>query len=95
MANRMKQNVSVNDIDASAANVYFETEKDFDYFPGTPEILSTKDAAFLLSVSEPTILRMIEDKQISLTKTSIMTYINQNFKYLKPLDLPQNIPNRP
>ena len=90
-----EQIFTADNIDPATAKAYFETEKDIDYLPEVPEKLTALDAAVLLSVSEPTISRMVKDGQIKLTRTSILAYIKQNFKYLKPLNLTQNTPNRP
>lgn len=86
--------INENEIDESAARAYLDTEDDIDFFPGIPEKLTETSAAFLLSVSEPTINRMLEDGQIVLTKDSILTYIKQNYKYLKPINLTQITPNK-
>lgn len=90
-----EQIMTATDIDPATAKAYFETEKDIDYFPGIPEKLTVVDAAFLLAVSEPTIIRMLADKQIILTKSSVLAYINRNFKHLNPLNLPQITPIKP
>ncbi len=90
-----EQNLTADNIDPATAKAYFETEKDIDYFPGIPEKLTVVDAAFLLAVSEPTIIRMVADNQIILTKSSVLAYINRNYKHLKPLNLPQITPIKP
>ena len=91
----MKADVIItdNDIDETAARAYFDTENIIDFFPGVHEKLTAVDAAFLLSVSVPTITRMVEDKQICLTKESIKDYIKQNYKHLKPINLTQITPD--
>ncbi|MBR6153561.1 MAG: hypothetical protein IKQ43_03905 [Treponema sp.] len=85
--------INENEIDESAARAYLDTEDDIDFFPGAREKLTAVDAAFLLSVSVPTITRMVEDKQICLTKESIKDYIKQNYKHLKPINLTQITPD--
>ena len=92
---KKEQIIIGNDIDESAAKAYLNTENYIDFFPEIPEKLTERCAAFLLSVSEPTIHRMVEDGQISLTKSSILSYIKQNYKYLKPLNLSQITPDKP
>ena len=90
-----EQNLTADNIDPATAKAYFETEKDIDYLPGIPEKLTVVDAAFLLAVSEPTIIRMVADNQITLSKSSVLAYINRNYKHLKPLNLPQITPIKP
>ena len=90
-----EQIITADNIDPATVKAYFETEKDVDYFPGIPEKLTVVDAAFLLAVSEPTIVRMVADNQIILTKSSVLDYINRNYKHLKPLNLPQITPIKP
>ena len=90
MSNNNEQNNISNDPELMND---LDTENIIDFFPGAHEKLTAVDAAFLLSVSVPTITRMVEDKQICLTKESIKDYIKQNYKHLKPINLTQITPD--
>ena len=85
--------ITENDIDESVIEDYFAAEKDLVLLPGIPEKLNVKTAAMVLSVSEPTIVRMVEDHQIELNRTSILDYIRHNYLVFRPLKLTQNTPN--
>ena len=85
-----------NDIDEDLAREFLQSPyNELELLPGIPERLTVLEAASVLSVSEPTIQRMLEDNQIKLSKTSILAYITQNFSANRPLNLSQIAPNHP
>ncbi len=86
------QIITENNIDENAAKAYITAEKDIELLPGIPENLTVIAAAGILSVSEPTISRMLEDGQIQLKKSAILAYLNRNYLANRPLNLPQNTP---
>lgn len=86
------QIITENNIDENAAKAYITAENDLELLPGIPENLTIIAAAEILSVSEPTISRMLEDGQIQLKKSAILAYLDHNYLANRPLNLPQNTP---
>ena len=82
---KKEQIITDTDIDKTAAQDFFEAENTIDFFPGMPEKLTVSIAAAILNISEPTVVRMVESKEISLTKTSLCDYILGNYKANKPV----------
>lgn len=89
------QIITENDIDERAAEDYITAENDLELLPEIPEKLTILTAAEILSVSEPTITRMLEDGEIQLKKSAILAYLARNYLVNRPLNLPQIDPNRP
>ena len=87
------QIITENNIDETAAKAYITAEKDLELLPGIPENLTVLAAVEILSVSEPTITRMLEEGQIQLKKSAILAYLDHNYLANRPLNLPQNIPD--
>ncbi len=80
--------ISDNDIDEDLAKQFLSATYDgINLLPQVPERLTENLVAAILNVSEPTIKRMKEDKQIELTKSSILSYIRGNFLACRPLDM--------
>lgn len=86
------QIITENDIDETAAKAYISAENDLELLPGIPENLTIIAVAKILSVSEPTITRMLEDGQIQLKKSAILAYLEHNYLANRPLNLTQNTP---
>ena len=86
------QIITENNIDENAAKAYITAENELELLPGIPENLTIIAAAEILSVSEPTISRMLEDGQIQLKKSAILAYLDHNYLANRPLNLPQNTP---
>ena len=86
------QIITENDIDETAAKAYLTAGNDIELLPEVPDNLTVIAAAEILSVSEPTIIRMLEDGQIQLKKSAILTYLDHNYLANRPLNLPQNTP---
>ena len=88
--------ISDNDIDEDMAKEFLsETYDDMNLLPRVHEALTENLAASILNVSEPTIRRMVADKQIDLTKASIAAYIKRNYLANRPLNLTPNSPISP
>ena len=85
--------ITENDIDETAANNYINPEISLDLLPKLPEKLTVLDAASVLSVSVPTIDRMVKDGQLKLTKSAILSYLKANFLVKRPINLPQISPD--
>ena len=86
------QIITENDIDETAAKAYLTAGNDIELLPEVPDNLTVIAAAEILSVSEPTIIRMLEDGQIQLKKSAILAYLERNYLANRPLNLPQNTP---
>ena len=86
------QIITENDIDETAAKAYLTAGNDIELLPEVPDNLTVIAAAEILSVSEPTIIRMLEDGQIQLKKSAILAYLDHNYLANRPLNLPQNTP---
>lgn len=86
------QIITENDIDETAAKAYLTAGNDIELLPEVPDNLTVIAAAEILSVSEPTIIRMLEDGQIQLKKSAILAYLEHNYLANRPLNLPQNTP---
>ena len=86
------QIITENDIDEAAAKAYLTAGNDIELLPEVPDNLTVIAAAEILSVSEPTIVRMLEDGQIQLKKSAILAYLDHNYLANRPLNLPQNTP---
>ena len=86
------QIITENDIDEAAAKAYLTAGSDIELLPEVPDNLTVIAAAEILSVSEPTIIRMLEDGQIQLKKSAILAYLDHNYLANRPLNLPQNTP---
>ncbi len=95
MREKRMQIISEIDIDETSARAHISTERDIELLPAVPEKLTVSDAAGVLSVSEPTIIRMIDEGQIQLEKSAILDYIEQNYLANRPLNLTQNAPDCP
>ncbi len=87
--------ITETDIDEAAAKAYLTAENDIELLPEVPDNLTVIAAAEILSVSEPTIIRMLEDGQIQLKKSAILAYLDHNYLANRPLNLTQNTPNYP
>jgi hypothetical protein len=86
------QIITENDIDETAAKAYLTAGNDIELLPEVPDNLTVIAAAEILSVSEPTIIRMLEDGQIQLKKSAILAYLDHNYLANRPLNLTQNTP---
>lgn len=86
------QIITENDIDETAVKAYLTAGNDIELLPEVPDNLTVIAAAEILSVSEPTIIRMLEDGQIQLKKSAILAYLDHNYLANRPLNLPQNTP---
>lgn len=86
------QIITENDIDETAAKAYLTAGNDIELLPEVPDNLTVIATAEILSVSEPTIIRMLEDGQIQLKKSAILAYLDHNYLANRPLNLPQNTP---
>lgn len=86
------QIITENDIDETAAKAYLTAGNDIELLPEVPDKLTVIAAAEILSVSEPTIIRMLEDGQIQLKKSAILAYLDHNYLANRPLNLTQNTP---
>lgn len=84
--------ITETDIDEAAAKTYLTAENDIELLPEVPDDLPVIAAAEILSVSEPTIIRMLEDGQIQLKKSAILAYLDHNYLANRPLNLTQNTP---
>ena len=84
--------ITETDIDEAAAKAYLTAENDIELLPEVPDNLTVIAVAEILSVSEPTIIRMLEDGQIQLKKSAILAYLDHNYLANRPLNLPQNTP---
>ena len=84
--------ITETDIDEAAAKAYLTAENGIELLPEVPDNLTVIAAAEILSVSEPTIIRMLEDGQIQLRKSAILAYLDHNYLANRPLNLPQNTP---
>lgn len=58
--------------------------------PGVPEKLTTKEAAFVLNVSIPTVERMISDGMLKLTKQNLIDLVMANMLAEKSIEEEQN-----
>lgn len=77
-----------NDINEEAARNYLnDCYSGLELLPNIPDKFSRLTAATILNVSLPTIDRMLNDKQIELTKQSLLNYIMQNMLVNYPLAL--------
>lgn len=82
-------------IDEEAAISYLNNYyKDIELLPNIPEELTIIDMAAILNVSVPTIERMIIDKQLTLTKKSVLHYIMENMLCNRPINLDKNTTTR-
>ncbi len=80
--------ISDNDIDEDLAKQFFSTAYDgINLLPQVPERLTKNLLAAILNVSEPTIERMVNEKQIALTKTAVEAYIKRNYLANRPINL--------
>lgn len=86
------QIITENDIDETSAKAYLTAGNDIELLPEVPDNLTVIAAAEILSVSEPTIIRMLEDGQIQLKKSAILAYLDHNYLANRPLNLTQNTP---
>ena len=75
-------------IDEEAAVSYLNNYyKGIELLPNIPEELTIIDVATILNVSVPTIERMLNEKQLTLTKTSVLHYIMENMLCNRPINL--------
>ena len=75
-------------IDEEAAILYLNNYyKGIELLPNIPEELTIVDVSAILNVSVPTIERMLNDKQLTLTKTSVLHYIMKNMLCNRPINL--------
>ena len=80
--------ITENYIDETSAKDYLEASYEgIDLLPKIPEKLSETDAAAVLNVSEPTIQRMVQSKEIKLEKKAILEYIHSKMLVNRPLKL--------
>ncbi len=87
--------ITENNIDEEEAKEWLSAKNTIDLLPGVPEKLSVVTTAEILSISEPTVARMVDDGQIQLNKPSLLAYINKNYLANRPLNLVQNTPDNP
>ncbi len=85
--------ITENEIDETAANNYINQEFSLDLLPKLPEKLTVLVAASVLSVSVPTIDRMVKDGQLKLTKSAVLSYLKANFLVKRPINLTQISPD--
>ena len=82
----MEQIIQETYIDETAARGFLnDCYKDIDLLPNVPEVLSRQIVSAILNVSIPTVDRMLQDRQVSLTKKSIQTYLFENMLVNRPL----------
>lgn len=86
------QIITENNIDEAAAKAYLTDGNDIELLPEVPDNLTVIAAAEILLVSEPTIVRMLEDGQIQLKKSAVLAYLDHNYLANRPLNLTQNTP---
>lgn len=78
-------------IDEKAAKDYLNDDyHGINLLPGVPQVLTALDAATVLGVSVPTIQRMIQHKEITLTRKSLLDYMFDNMLVNKPVAWPGN-----
>ncbi|MCQ2585585.1 MAG: hypothetical protein MJ185_08335 [Treponema sp.] len=82
----MRQIIQENDIDEEAAYEFLnDCYRGIDLLPNIPETLTPQSAAAILNVSMPTIERMLQEKQLKLTKKSLQQYILDNMLCNRPV----------
>ena len=85
---KKEQIITENYIDETSAKDYLEASYEgLDLLPKIPEKLSETVAAAVLNVSEATIQRMVQSKEINLEKRSILAYIQAKMLVNRPLKL--------
>ncbi len=84
----MKKIIQENQIDEDEARVFLnDFYHGIDLLPSVPEVLTREQAASVLSISLPTIDRMLKDKSIQLTKKSLLDYVMKNMIVNRPVIL--------
>lgn len=84
----MSENSIINDDYIDEDKAYQFLNKGYDglnLLPGLEDPITTATAAEVLGVSIPTIERMLQDKQIKLTRKSILAYIFNHFLFQRPV----------
>lgn len=82
----MRQIIQENDIDEEAAYEFLnDCYRGIDLLPNIPETLTPQSAAAILNVSMPTIERMLQEKQLKLTKKDLQKYIFDNMLCNRPV----------
>lgn len=83
----MTQIIQDNEIDEEAAKSFLnDCYNGVNLLPNVPGIITRQIAASVLNVSMSTIERMLQDKQIQLTRKSLQEYIFGNMLVNRPLD---------
>lgn len=82
----MERIIQENYIDEQQARTFLnDFYRGIDLLPSVPEKLTREQAAAVLSVSLPTVDRMLSAKSIALTKQSILTYVMKNMVANSPV----------
>lgn len=82
----MDKIIQENYIDEEAARAFLnDCYNGLDLLPNIPSIISNEIAANVLNVSMPTIERMVQGRQIELTKKSLLKYIFDNMLCNRPV----------
>lgn len=68
-----------------ARNYLTQDYKGINLLPGINKRVTIECAAEVLNVSIPTVERMLQDKQLELTRKSILAYIFSHFLYQRPV----------
>lgn len=80
------QIIQENEIDEEAAYEFLnDCYRGVDLLPNVPPKLTPQIAAAILNVSMPTIERMLQDKQLKLTKEDLQKYIFDNMLCNRPV----------
>ena len=83
----MKGIIQEDYIDEEAARAFLnDCYNGLNLLPNIPAKISSEIAADVLNVSMPTIERMVQDRQIELTKKSLLTYIFDNMLCNRPIN---------
>ena len=82
----MRQIIQDNDIDEEAARDFLSNcYGNCNLLPNVPVKITAQIAAAVLNVSMPTIDRMLQDNQLSLTKEKLQAYIFDNMLCNRPV----------
>lgn len=83
----MRQIIQDNDIDKEAARSFlYDCYEDVNLLPNVPQKITEQIAAAVLNVSMPTIERMLQERQLKLTKKDLQQYIFNNMLCNRPVD---------
>lgn len=82
----MRQIIQENEIDEEAAYEFLnDCYRGVDLLPNVPSKITPQIAAAILNVSMPTIERMLQEKQLKLTKKDLQKYIFDNMLCNRPV----------